>query len=145
MRVLIAEDDVNLSMAWRFALERRGHRVETVHTGAAAAELLGTESFDAIVADVLMPHCGALTLAHQRQLRCPHARFIAVTGLAAYMPNAYGEGGVPEADVTLGKPFGLGELVRAVEGGAHSTEWDARWSERDDADRRAGRMGGAVR
>ena len=53
--VLVVDDDpVNRSMLSR-SLEEDGHRVTTSQDGTSALGLVGTESFDVILLDVLMP------------------------------------------------------------------------------------------
>jgi CheY-like chemotaxis protein len=60
LQILLAEDNVvNQRLATRL-LERRGHQVMTVGTGAEALEILALRNFDVILMDVQMPDMDGL-------------------------------------------------------------------------------------
>jgi two-component system cell cycle response regulator len=53
--VLVADDDAVNRLLLAHSLERDGHRVRAVGNGLEALEALGTEAFDCVLLDVLMP------------------------------------------------------------------------------------------
>ncbi|MCH6551889.1 MAG: response regulator, partial [Planctomycetes bacterium] len=54
-RLLVVDDnEMNRDMLSR-RLARRGHEVVTAEGGAVALELIGTEAFDVILLDIMMP------------------------------------------------------------------------------------------
>ena len=56
MRILLAEDDANISMIAKMTLEQIGqHEVTVASDGAMALEFATTESFDLILLDEMMP------------------------------------------------------------------------------------------
>ena len=55
IRILLIEDDNDLSMATAMGLEQRGYSVDAVYTGAAALETLEHERIDLILLDVMLP------------------------------------------------------------------------------------------
>ncbi|MCB0393066.1 MAG: response regulator [Bdellovibrionales bacterium] len=56
MNILLAEDDSNISLIAKVALERMGgHKVTVAENGVLALELANTQSFDLILLDSMMP------------------------------------------------------------------------------------------
>ena len=55
MRLLIAEDDLDLAEALDAFLEKNQYTVDAVHDGAAALDYAGTGEYDAIIMDIMMP------------------------------------------------------------------------------------------
>ncbi len=54
-RLLVVDDnEMNRDMLSR-RLARRGHEVVTAEDGAVALELIGTDAFDVILLDIMMP------------------------------------------------------------------------------------------
>ena len=66
MNILLAEDEPDIQLVTRIALEDEGHRVIVVDDGAAAVERAHAEPFDVVLLDVMMPRldgfgaCGQL-------------------------------------------------------------------------------------
>jgi DNA-binding response OmpR family regulator len=54
-RVLIAEDETNISESLSFILSREGHTVSTVADGEAALQLLRRGLPDVLILDVMLP------------------------------------------------------------------------------------------
>jgi class 3 adenylate cyclase len=81
--ILVAEDDAVARATLAKGLEQAGHRVTTAEDGRRALELLGTEPFDAVLLDILMPDVDGFEVLAQmktdRQLR--HLPVIVVTAV----------------------------------------------------------------
>jgi DNA-binding response OmpR family regulator len=56
MNILLAEDEPDIQLVARIALEDEGHCVVVVDDGAAAVQRAQAESFDVVLLDVMMPH-----------------------------------------------------------------------------------------
>jgi DNA-binding response OmpR family regulator len=56
MNILLAEDEPDIQLIARIALEDEGHSVVVVDDGAAAVERAQAEAFDVVLLDVMMPH-----------------------------------------------------------------------------------------
>jgi DNA-binding response OmpR family regulator len=113
-RVLIVEDDPNVSEVVARYLEREGYRVETARDGAAGLERALVELPDLVVLDLMLPSVGGLEVC--RRLR-------EVAPVPVIMLTARGEEADRIAGLELGaddymaKPFSPRELtarVRAV-------------------------------
>jgi two-component system phosphate regulon response regulator PhoB len=55
MRILLAEDEPDIQLIVRIALEDAGHDVVVVEDGQAAVEQARAEPFDVMLLDVMMP------------------------------------------------------------------------------------------
>ena len=58
MRVLVAEDEVEIAKALKVMLERSKFTVDVVHNGTDALEYLLATRYDAAVLDIMMPGMG---------------------------------------------------------------------------------------
>ncbi|MGB4704397.1 MAG: response regulator [Candidatus Saccharicenans sp.] len=54
-RILLVEDDRNLSLLYQEELSREGYEVSTAFDADSALELMRTKSFDLIITDIRMP------------------------------------------------------------------------------------------
>jgi CheY-like chemotaxis protein len=110
LRVMIVEDDPSLAATFGHALTRAGHEVVVATSGE---EALLHRGCDVLVADVGLPGLSGLDLVEELHLRGEHPRAVIVSGLpdleACRRALRLG------ADEYLCKPFGLDELIRAVE------------------------------
>ena len=70
MRILIAEDEVELARGLKFLLEKNKYTVDVVHDGAAALDSFHYASYDVVVLDIMMPKVNGLeVLRHIRKCR----------------------------------------------------------------------------
>ena len=112
MRLLLAEDDRDLSSALKTLLERSGYTVDAVYDGEDAVDYAAAENYDGIVMDWMMPKAdGVQALKKIREsgnftpcmlLTARDAVEDRVTGLDA------------GADDYLPKPFNAGELMARI-------------------------------
>lgn len=112
MRILIAEDDKKLAENLRQVFTEQGNAVDIVHDGQSAWLLAGTEAYDVIILDIMLPKRSGLdVLANLREsnisipvllLTARDAVTDKVTGLDL------------GADDYMTKPFALAELLARV-------------------------------
>lgn len=62
MRLLLAEDEKALSKALTAILERNNYSVDAVYDGQSALEYLGTDNYDGVILDIMMPKVDGLTV-----------------------------------------------------------------------------------
>jgi len=109
MRVLLIEDNVDLSANVGEFLESRSHAVDYARDGTQGLQLAGTEGYDAIILDLGLPGLDGLTLC--KRLRETARRDIPVIMLTARDTEADKLNGFDAgADDYVTKPFSLLEL-----------------------------------
>lgn len=113
-RVLLVEDDAPTRRSLARALERFGFEVTMAPDGRAAVEILGRDmGIDVVLADVVMPVMGGLTLAERVRTDRPNVRVLLMSGYE----HASRAAGVlpPGVSGFLRKPVTLSELVTQLE------------------------------
>ena len=75
MRLLVAEDELDLAEVLAAFLTKNQYAVDTVHDGAAALDYASTGEYDAIILDIMMPKLDGLAVL--TRLRDAHARHAA--------------------------------------------------------------------
>lgn len=113
-RVLVVDDEPDITELLRAMLEGAGYEVAAADSGAVALELLDTARFDAIVSDLRMPDMDGAALWRAVRERHPALarRVLFVTGdsLSQDASRFLDETGCPRLD----KPFAKGELLARV-------------------------------
>ncbi|WP_289074790.1 response regulator transcription factor [uncultured Bacteroides sp.] len=124
-RVLLVEDDKNLSFILKSSLEQMigGYEVISVANGKDGLDMLAKENFDVIVSDVEMPVMDGVTMVQHIRKNHPSLAIIFITGLttARDVINGYQAG----ADFYIKKPFLPEELdahIQAVLRMKHHTQ-----------------------
>ncbi|MFL5805576.1 MAG: response regulator transcription factor [Roseiflexaceae bacterium] len=82
MNILLAEDEPDIQLVTRIALEDEGHRVIVVDDGASAVERAHAEPFDVVLLDVMMPRLDGFGACGQLKAD-PRTRHIPVIFLTA--------------------------------------------------------------
>ena len=112
MRVMIAEDEVDLARTLRKALSEHGYAVDWAPNGSEAlAKALGV-SYDAIVLDLMLPEISGLDVLAAMRQRAVRSPVLILTALDAVDSKVHGLNA--GADDYLTKPFVLTELLARV-------------------------------
>ncbi len=108
-RILVVDDDIPLRRAICRGLEKCGHVVDTADDGLTGWQLIqaANPQYDLVITDSRMPRIPGRVLIAMVRERFPHLRILRVSGDVGHDP-------VPDGVLTLGKPFSLEELGRAV-------------------------------
>jgi CheY-like chemotaxis protein len=112
-QVLIVEDDADVAAVFGMILEQAGFRVTIMNNAVAALALVSSKLPDAIVLDLLLPDMNGLDLARfvRKQENGDRVPVIVVSGATGgFQMNQALKAG---ADMFLGKPVGVDELVNA--------------------------------
>lgn len=67
-KILIVEDDKELSLLFQKVLEKSGYQVKSASDGAQALEVLDREYIDLIISDIMMPVMDGYELVSDRNL-----------------------------------------------------------------------------
>jgi two-component system cell cycle response regulator CpdR len=112
IRILLAEGDASMRAHLARLLDRSGYGVSAVESGAHALDILRAETFDLLLAEMVMPGCDGIELAQRAAALNPDLRVIFITGFAAVtLENR----AAPDESRILSKPFHLRELVTQVD------------------------------
>ena len=115
LAVLIVEDNTDLAATYRTLLERRGHHVTAVHTGADALTATESDVFDVVLCDLGLPDTDGYTVARTVRAR-PHGdrpRLIAVSGFGQGTDRSLSR--AAGFDAHLAKPLPLTDLLEFLE------------------------------
>ena len=112
MRLLLAEDEEELSQALAAVLRHNNYSVDTVFDGQEALDYLEGQEYDGVILDIMMPKKSGLEVlknirAHKNQV--PVLLLTAKTQVDDRV-----EGLDAGADDYLGKPFAMKELLARV-------------------------------
>jgi two-component system CheB/CheR fusion protein len=111
LAILIVEDNTDLAATYRTLLERQGHRVTPVHTGADALTATESDVFDVVLCDLGLPDTDGYTVARTVRAR-PHGdrpRLIAVSGFGQGTDRSLSR--AAGFDAHLAKPLPLTDLL----------------------------------
>ena len=111
IRILVVEDDRDISTLIQIALGQAGYDVFSAYDGAAGADIIEKERFDLILLDIMLPEIDGYELfSYIREYSVP-VIFITARGEIEDKARAFHMG----ADDYLVKPFEVDELILRVE------------------------------
>jgi len=112
-RLLLLEDDINLSETVQEYLEAQGYELRCAFDGESAEDLLYEESFDLLLLDVNVPEPNGFTLlkaARKRGVQTP-AVFVTSRNAISDVESGFESG----ADDYIRKPYELKELLLRIQ------------------------------
>lgn len=115
-RILVVEDNNELRTLVERALASQGYQVTAAVDGDKGLAELRTSRFDLLITDLIMPGSEGIEVILEAKASAPGMKIIAMSGGSLrgghdYLPLA----GTLGAAAILRKPFGLGEMLEAVE------------------------------
>lgn len=128
--ILIMDDDFELSVQMARALRASEFDVDAVATAQAAKDALRAKTYAAVISDIIVKVDGApvadggislinwIKSSAQNHPEIARIPVLAITGAQWHpgMEHILATAKQLGADATLEKPFGMGDLVRAVQG-----------------------------
>lgn len=121
MRILLAEDDNNISTIAKMALEHfGGHQVELVDNGQSALEKALSGDFDVILLDEMMPQMNGLTVCrryHEQASQCRPVIFLSAKSQESDIRefNELGLGHIPKPFDPMSLSHQVEELLKQAE------------------------------
>jgi len=113
MRILIAEDSRSLQRSLRVALRKSGYAVDVADDGNTAGWLAGSNPYDLILLDLMLPQRNGLDLLQQWKKEGRETPVLILTALNSVDDRVTGL--KTGADDYLTKPFALEELLARIE------------------------------
>lgn len=118
MRVLVADDNVDLADGIASVLRGRGASVAVCYTGTEAERLLAAERWDLLLLDLKLPGRSGLDVLRSMKALPSRPRTVVMTGYDA--PDRVARALVEGAERVLRKPFPMQTLLGSLGLGAHS-------------------------
>jgi DNA-binding response OmpR family regulator len=113
-RILVVDDDENILNLEKTILEQKGFQVTTADGGVEALKVLGEQTFDLILLDVMMPEVDGFTVCRKIKEE-PRLKDIPVIFLTAKGGGeALAEGFESGAVMYINKPFTANKLLTIV-------------------------------
>ena len=112
MRILLAEDEKELSKALVVILKHNNYSVDAVYDGADALDYGLSENYDVIILDIMMPKMSGLEVLEQLRKKGIKTSILMLTAKTQIEDRIRGLD--MGADDYLSKPFAMGELLARV-------------------------------
>lgn len=112
MRILLAEDEKELSNALVAILKHNNYSVDAVYNGADALDYGLSENYDVIILDIMMPKMNGLEVLEKLRQKGIHTPILMLTAKSEIEDRIQGLD--LGADDYLSKPFAMGELLARV-------------------------------
>ncbi|HOY95682.1 MAG TPA: response regulator transcription factor [Catalimonadaceae bacterium] len=123
MKILVVEDELNLATYLKRGLEEEGHTIELALDSKTAKIHMGSDKFDMVILDIILPDGNGLVLCKDFKELHPKVPIIILTSLGSTKDKVSGlDSG---ADDYLVKPFQFSELaarIRAIERRKHQNQ-----------------------
>ncbi len=112
MRILLAEDEKELSNALAAIFKHNNYSIDTVFDGAEALDYGLTENYDIIILDIMMPKLSGLEVLEKLRKNGIQVPILMLTAKSEVGDRIQGLD--LGADDYLSKPFAMGELLARV-------------------------------
>ena len=112
MRLLLAEDEKELSSALVTVLKHNHYSVDAVYDGMSALDSIEAYSYDGIILDIMMPKLDGLSVLRTIRKKGNHVPVILLTAKSEIDDRV--EGLDAGADDYLPKPFSMKELLARI-------------------------------
>ncbi len=109
MKILVAEDEIQMNRVLTTALTHEGYDVDSVYDGQAAIDMANENAYDVMVMDIMMPVKSGIEAVQEIRQTGNQSHIIMLTAMAEVDDRVIGlDAG---ADDYLTKPFSLKELL----------------------------------
>lgn len=109
MKILVAEDEIQMNRVLTTALTHEGYDVDPVYDGQAAIDMANENAYDVMVMDIMMPVKSGIEAVQEIRQTGNQSHIIMLTAMAEVDDRVTGlDAG---ADDYLTKPFSLKELL----------------------------------
>jgi CheY-like chemotaxis protein len=114
-RLLVVDDDADMRLTLKLALEIAGYTVDVAANGREAVARQRESPCDVLITDIFMPDADGFEAIDAFRKQFPRTRIIVVSGGAQFTKRDY----LPDAeligaDATLQKPFDVEVLLKTL-------------------------------
>ncbi len=115
-RILVIDDEPRTRKAVRRSLESAGHEVVEAEDGKVALRMYAGNPTDLVISDIYMPHMDGIEFLMRLHEAFPEARIITMSGGGHLAKEkVLSASSTLGAVITLEKPFGVDDLLAAVD------------------------------
>lgn len=121
IRILLVDDDPILRDMHAIVFRDAGFQVETAENGQQACELLKTNDYELLIADIFMPDVTGIDIVVYCQQHHPALKTILLSGGGKELQAKHGANSINfnakkiDVDLFLQKPFSTDEMLALVE------------------------------
>jgi DNA-binding NtrC family response regulator len=112
-RILVVDDEASMCEFMKIMLAKEGYEVDTEQDGRRAARMFTDESYDMVIADLMMPEMSGLELLDKIKAHSPETPFLVMTAFASV--DTAIEALKKGASDYVTKPFKIDEIKLAIQ------------------------------
>ena len=114
-RVMVVDDEADMRLTLKLALELAGYEVESAANGAEALALQRNRPVDVLITDIFMPESDGFEAIGAIRGEFPRCKIVVVSGGAAVSKRDYlSDAELIGVDATLQKPFDMDRLLTTL-------------------------------
>jgi CheY-like chemotaxis protein len=115
-RILVADDDADMRLTLKLALEIAGYAVDVAANAREALAVQRAQPAQVLITDIFMPDADGFEAIDAFRKEFPQTRIVVVSGGAQFTKRDY----LPDAeligvDATLQKPFDVDQLLAVLQ------------------------------
>jgi DNA-binding response OmpR family regulator len=115
--ILVVDDNPDLGMTLKMALELEGYKAELATTGTQALALQRQNPAQVVITDIFMPDSDGFELIATVKREFPETRIVVMSGGGQRLKRDYlSSAELMGVDATLQKPFEINELLKVLRG-----------------------------
>ncbi len=114
-RILIMEDDAQIQLMLKGALEDEGYEVRVTSNGKEGKQCWQKEPFDLVITDLFMPEKEGFETIRELRRESPNTKIIAISGGIRHFVDILEIAKRLGANRTFGKPVSLPDFLKSVE------------------------------
>lgn len=114
-RVLVVDDDADMRLTLKLALELAGYGVEVAANGREALDRQKSSPAEVMITDIFMPDADGFEAIDAFRKHFPKTKIVVVSGGAQFSKRDYlPDAALIGADATLQKPFEIDTLLQTL-------------------------------
>jgi CheY-like chemotaxis protein len=115
-RLLIVDDDADMRLSLKLALEMAGYSIDLAADGREALAIQKQRPADVLITDIFMPESDGFEVIDAVRRGFPHTRIVVVSGGARLAKREYLlDAALMDVDAVLQKPFDVETLLRTLD------------------------------
>ena len=113
--ILVVDDNPDLGLTLKMALELEGYQAEVATTGTQAIALQRQKPAHVVITDIFMPDSDGFELIATVKREYPETRIVVISGGGQKLKRDYlTSAELMGVDATLQKPFEINELLKVL-------------------------------